>query len=378
MLNEYQQQLFVQLEQLVAANEAFYRQEFVLDNVRYWIYNYRLASYTDFLAPGALEARGIMYEVDDQGRATRLASMPMRKFFNRNENPFTMNVDLSEIEAIEVKSDGSLISTYWHESDTGLHLRLKTKGSLFSEQAIAAMEWLARHPNYQSWLEKLTVCYDYTVNLEWVGPENRIVLGYMEPRLILLNIRNNKTGEYLDLSNTFQHIQDKMAGSVDLKGMTPAEFVEAIPDMTDEIEGFVIKMKTGLWMKVKTNKYVSLHHAKDAINNPRRLFEAVVDEGVDDIRSIFYDDILLMKQIDEMQQKVDHIFNHMVNLVETFYNQNKHLDRKDYAIKGQQEIDSLYFGLVMSKYLGKSTDYKNFLKSKYKAFGIKDDITTEI
>lgn len=369
MMTNYQQILFNNLEALVVANEAFYRQEFIKDESIYWVYNYRLASYTDFLSPGAIESRGVMYEVDDKGNAIRLAAQPMHKFFNRFENPFTMDVDLSETEVadIEVKSDGSLISTYLHHDQ----LFLKTKGSLFSDQAIAAMSWLDQNEN-KDLKNQLTwyTANNYTVNLEWVSPENRIVLGYQKPQLIVLNVRDRLNGKYKPYCPEFDSY---VSPKVDLKGLSSIDFVEQIPDMQDDIEGFVVKMKSGLWMKIKTKKYLSLHKCKDSINNPRRLFEAIVDEGVDDIRSIFYEDTWLMNTIDEMQKKVDHIFNHMVKIVEEFYETNKHLDRKEYAIAGQKEVEPLYFGLVMAKYLDRPTDYKEFMKSKFKYFGIKDE-----
>lgn len=372
MMNEYQLNLFNELETLIVINEAFYKQEFIKDDRIYHVYNYRLASYTDFLAPSALEARGIMFEVDEFGNAIRLASLPMCKFFNRFENPSTMDIDLTDVDNIEVKSDGSLISTYYHNVGDGYVLQLKTKGSLFSDQAVAAMKWLETQPEMYNYLDALTARYA-TVNLEWTSPENRIVLGYQEPRLILLNVRDNSTGEYFDMSHAMSWIKSFMSEPVDLKGLSKQEFIEQIPDMQEDIEGFVVKMKSGLWMKIKTKKYLALHKCKDSINNPRRLFEAIVNEGVDDIRSIFHEDVWLMNQIDEMQKKVDHIFNHMVKVVEDFYEENKHLDRKDYAIKGQTDIESLYFGLAMNKYLGRSIDYKDFMISKFKNFGIKDE-----
>jgi T4 RnlA family RNA ligase len=129
-----QQKLYDNLIALTKANEAFYYQDFELDGKKYRIFNYRLASYTDFQQPGALECRGVMFEVQDEV-AVRLASLPMEKFFNLNENPMTMNLDLTQVVRIEEKADGSLMSTYIHNDQ----LRLKSKGSLFSEQALHAM-----------------------------------------------------------------------------------------------------------------------------------------------------------------------------------------------------------------------------------------------
>jgi T4 RnlA family RNA ligase len=374
-MNVYQQKLYTNLMSLVQTNEAFYFQDFQLDGKTYRIFNYRLASYTNFLAPSAIECRGIMFEVDSASQALRLASLPMEKFWNLNENPMTMDLDLSKVESIEEKADGSLMSTYLHEGE----LRLKSKGSLFSDQAIAAMKWLDRPSNY-NFKNVLTVLADLddTVNLEWCSPEHRIVLGYMEPTLKVLNVRRNETGEYVDVRDMFE--ENYMVSLVDIDGtyITPEEFVESIPAMTD-VEGFVLVMENGQRVKVKCDWYLSLHHNKDSVSNPRRLFECILDGGIDDIRAMFHDDLLSIKLIDEMQQKVDHLYNHMVSVVEEFHTQNKHLDRRTYAIKGQQDPslkqgNLSYFSLVMNKYLDKTFDYKTFLMSKWKELGLRDAI----
>jgi RNA ligase len=375
-MNEYQTQLYVNLVTLTQTNEAFYSQDFVLEGTTYRIFNYRLASYTDFQLPGALECRGIMFEMATDARgavyAKRLASLPMEKFFNLNENPMTMGLDLSNVRSIEEKADGSLMSTYTHNGE----LRLKSKGSLFSDQAIAAMKWLDRLENelFKSHLAAYAG-QGWTVNLEWCSPEHRIVLGYMEPTLKVLNARLNSHGAYLDGEGPFGQW---LVSHVDLDGtlITPAEFIEDIPAMTD-VEGFVLVMENGQRVKVKCEWYLSLHHAKDSVNNPRRLFEAILDEGIDDLRSLFFSDPLAMKIIDEMQLKVDHIYNGMVQRVEAYYSANKDLDRKSYAIKGQQDetlkFGALsFFGLAMNKYVGKTVDYKGFLKSKWRDMGLKD------
>lgn len=350
-------------------DKVFYFQDFNLDGMTYRIFNYRLSSYTEFMRPSALEIRGSMFEVNAQGEFIRIASRPMQKFFNLNENPSTMNLDLSFVDTVELKADGSLMSTYLHAGK----LRLKSRGSLFSEQAIDAMTWLALNPTLEQTL------YDFaldgiTVNLEWCAPQNRIVIGYTKPHLTVLNARHNSTGEYisrLTLEDEFGH---HLISRVDLQGLDLPTFVKSIPTMQDDIEGFVARIGD-LWFKIKTEKYMSLHHAKDSINNPRRLFEAVIDEGVDDLRSMFAHDELAMIQINEMQFKASKLFNSMVAEVEQFYLENCKLDRKDFAIKGQNKdnLTPMYFGLAMQKYVGKPIDYKTFIKGKYKELGFKDE-----
>lgn len=366
-MNTLQLQLFHDLRSLIKTNEAFYSQKFENNGHIYEIFNYRLASYSDFLLPGALECRGVMFEVNAEGNPVELKVLPMEKFFNLYENPFTMDVDLTQVDEILLKADGSLMSTYVEDGE----LKLKSKGSIFSEQCIAAMNWLETKPEFKQSLHNLTL-QGYTVNLEWCSPIHRIVIGYSYDHLKVLNARNRFDFQYANRQLLLDYFGEENVIEL-VSPDNPVEFVNSIPDMQDNIEGYVIRLKNGQRIKIKTKKYLSLHYVKDSVNNPRRLFEAIVDETVDDLRSMFYDDPITIAKIDDMQQKVDHIYNSYVKLVEDFYQANKNLDRKNYAIKGQQEIRPEWlFSRAMNMYLGKDPDWKSFLKSKYKELGFND------
>jgi RNA ligase len=381
MLNNYHENLFNDLMTLVEKNEAFFYKDFERDGVVYRIFNYRLASYTDFLEPGALECRGIMFEVEPAyidsicsrpASPVRLASLPMEKFFNLNENPMTMDLDLSTVVGVELKADGSLISTYLHNGE----LRLKTKGSIESDQCVAAMKWLEDHEDFN---HALTVAEElgYTINMEWCAPDNRIVLGYEEPHLVVLNARRHYDGGYFDLfklscdgNPTFDALRENHIERVTVSN--PVKFVAEIPQM-EGIEGYVVELESGLRIKIKTEWYLVQHRAKDSINSPRRLFEACIEEATDDLRSLFFDDPIVIKMIEEMEKFAEGVYNHTVDQVERFYERNKGLERKDYAILGQQELDKKIFGLAMSKYLGKEVDYKAFMRKNWKQFGVAED-----
>ena len=66
--------------------------------------------------------------------------------------------------------------------------------------------------------------------------------------------------------------------------------------------------------------------------------EAVLEEATDDLRTLFHDDPLVIKMIEEMELFVEHKYNSLVSTVEAFYTENKDLERKEYAIKGQAEL----------------------------------------
>lgn len=376
-------ELFNDLMRLCEGDDpAFFFSDQVLDDyfapAKFRIFNYHLASYTDFQKPNALNCRGTMFQMLEDGKPI-LASLPFAKFFNYMENPFTMNVDFSDIDYVLDKMDGSLISTYIHfdEKTHTKTLLLKSKGSLKSEQAIDAYEWLSSNQKCAN-LYNLLVYYAFsghTVNLEWTAPHNHIVLGYQEPRLTVLGVRDHFTGKeihYDEILDTMREYccEEYLCDRVNFDDGN--EFVDSIPNM-DNIEGYVITLKTGQKVKVKTDWYVSLHRSKDSVGSPKRLFECVVNEAHDDLRGMFPEDEYLMGRIDEMETKVRSIYKDIAKYGEDFYNENKHLERKDFAILGQKELPPKYFHIAMALYTGKNVDYKEWMLKHYKDFGIKDD-----
>lgn len=98
-MNKYQLQMYNDLMNLVSNSDVFYFQDFEVDGHTYRIFNYRLASYTDFMQPSALECRGHMFEIVGGDKCSsqydspiRLATLPMQKFFNLNEVSPDINV----------------------------------------------------------------------------------------------------------------------------------------------------------------------------------------------------------------------------------------------------------------------------------------------
>jgi T4 RnlA family RNA ligase len=382
MMSRFQKNLYQDLMNLVEEDGCFYHKDFELDGCIYRVFNYRLfSSYTDFLKPSALDCRGAMFEITEDGKPLRLASLPIPKFFNLNENPMTMDLDFSEIEQIHVKADGSLMSTYLHWDGGQVQLRLKSKGSIFSDHCNAAMDFLNHESNWDFfWQLRQLALIGYTVSMEWCSPEPeyRIVVGYEKPDLKVLAIRNNDTGEEVGTDHPdidgFLEIEDHMVPGI----TTPDDtlFVSRVPEMED-VEGFVLRFPSWKRVKIKTNWYLVRHHTKDSVNNPRRLFEAVVEEATDDMRSLFHGDPIAIQLIEEMEEKVAGIYRHYVDLVERFHGANSALERKEYALLGQRELPRMAFSLAMNKYIGRETNYREWMKKHWRDFGIKDE-TEEI
>jgi len=350
-----------------AASEAFFYVDQTRDGVTYRIFSYRLASYTDFCMPDALNCRGTMFQMEGDA-PVRLASLPFEKFFNHGENPFTLDVDFTQTKVITVKQDGSLISSYMHNDS----LALKSKASLASEQAIAAEAFLARPENEKFLIEVLALTkLGFTVIMEWCSPNNRIVLPYARDGLFVLGIRLNADGTYVHFkSDAPLTVKNNWTPMVTHHYETDAEFVSNVPKLT-EIEGYVITLENDQKIKIKTEWYLVRHRLKDSISHPRHLFEAIITESVDDVKTLFAEDVQTLDTIARMEQMVIPKYNHMISTVEGFYAENKELSRKDYALKAQA-LDDGYMGLYMNMYLGRTNDYKAFAVKYYETFGVKD------
>ncbi len=344
------------------------------DGATYHVFSYRLGSYQDFLRPDALECRGHMFRIDNDGPV--LVSAPFPKFFNRNENPMTMDLDfsISNVDYIANKEDGSLITTYL---DANGDLQLKSKTSLTSTMAQESMELLPTIKAPFAQRPLLDYCHalensGHTVIMEYVSPKNRIVLPYAKCNLVVLGVRNRDTLEmwnYDDFRSTGldEYAAPNVLNFVLMKYDCTSDFVNQI-HARKGIEGYVIRLKDGTMVKCKTDEYVSLHHAKDSVTSPRRLMNVILEEASDDLKQMFVDDEQALREIENMECFVSDTVNHLVKPVDNFFRANKELGRKDYAIKGQQELRKDQFSLAMALYSGKPIDYKSFIAKNYKAY----------
>ena len=419
--NPLQRSMYTALVNLCNADKSFYFSDRVLGDDTFRIFDYRMANYTQWLHPYALECRGTTFLINYAEEPLALVSWPFNKFFNLNEcptdtgvlqerlielgllneNPEEMRalhdnfvlsfgieelrddnfphlspIDWNETQYIMDKRDGSLISSMFIRSTGGIHL--KSKGALTSDQANAA-NILIRTDKYApllKFVEHMALVEDVTVIMEYTAPDNRIVLPYAEAELFILGLRNNHTGDYERMeywTNKHQYAEPFFVKNLLNAGTITnvSEFVESINDMTG-IEGFVIMTDTGI-VKIKTEWYCILHHIKDSINSPRRLFEACVFETVDDVRSQFHDDEVALAKIAAMEDMVQDAYFKMSETVNAFFETNKDLTQKDYAIKGQKELPKMYFSLAMPMFHGKEVDYRAYMAKHYKEFGVQDD-----
>ena len=224
----------------------------------------------------------------------------------------------------------------------------------------------------------------YTINMEYTSPSNRIVIAYARPQLTILSIRSHLNGETLFASRLSSFLGEHKYHTL-LQYMVQfraapnhfpqKEFVESIRQEI-EGEGYVVEIippdRSPYLIKIKTNKYLLLHQSKDSLNNPRSVFESVINEQSDDLRSLLHNDTSALKIISNMEERVRPIFNRMIQCIEQFYNQNKHLPRKEFALLVTNTPSiKIYMPLLMRLHSGQDPNYKQFALNHAKdLFGI--------
>ena len=341
----------------------FYMKDFPLGGKLYRVFSYHAAIPRDFAEPTTLEARGIMFEVRDDGRPIRIASRPMQKFFNKGEHPaFDIpSLEPADVVAIYEKADGSLISSFMHDGE----VRVKSKTSLFSDHAKAAQEFLYGDDWLLAAVEQLER-EGYTVNMEWVSPDPkfRIVVHYSNPGLIVLNARHRESGLYLP-----RDILETIFGNLSQGGYLTKKYdhycLTSYID-TSMMEGYVVVGANGEWIKLKTPWYLERHRAKDFINRPTAFIEMVIKDELDDVMALL-DQEDVRRQAEEWAFIVTRLMNETINRVTEFYRENRELSRKDYAIKAQSALTKNEFTLAMMYFAKQEEpDWKAFFLKQVK------------
>ncbi|UJR16606.1 hypothetical protein I4U23_003506 [Adineta vaga] len=377
------QTLYDDLMKLCSMDDTFYYKDVRLQSTSYRIFNYRLCNYAVFQSrPAALNCRGTMFNIANP-KNIQLVSLPLEKFFNYNEGFGRQQFHQRGRFGDKMeKMDGTLISTFIHrKSSHDVTVRLKSKQSLVSKQATEAAELLTN--DFQSEIERL-VLQNYTINMEYTSPSNHVVVSYSEPKLSILSIRSHTTGEsyfgtrlqafFLEnnFPTMFKYIVPFRSVPSDISHQELLQSIEQEPSG----EGYVIEIIhpncSSYLVKIKTQKYLGLHRDGANANSDRSLFEAVIQEESDDLRGLFQNDPEMLRRIDEMEQHVRPIYNHMIESIERFYRKNKHLSKGDFTkLISKTDNMEIYSTLLRRLFTGEDNDYKGFaMKHAKDLFGI--------
>jgi T4 RnlA family RNA ligase len=259
-------------------DDTFYESKFVIDGFNISIFNYRIAQYSDFKNNSAFNARGLTYVFNSDGSLYKRYLL-LHKFFNLNqveETQYSLIKDY-KIKSISNKEDGSVASFIRLPNGRVI---AKSKMSFESDQAVGMMRLYNSNKELRDFVN-WSLDNDIIAIFEYVSPQNRIVLKYSNEELILLRLRDNKTGEYLDLSNYSDKIGSIKVAPSDVS--TLDQLIELSKSVEDK-EGWIVQFKNGLFIKIKTSWYCSLHGLlTNDLWREHILVNYILDDKIDDI-----------------------------------------------------------------------------------------------
>lgn len=231
------------------------------------------------------ECRGIIFDAEGN-----LISRPFHKFFNIGEREETQlhNIDLSQPHVIMEKMDGSMIRPirFFDENDVEV-IRLGTKMGV-TDTALAADEYLqtlSQGDRYaRAYFMIQMVRQGMTPLFEFVSPDNRIVIEYAEADLVLLAIRENRSGRYLEIDEMRKLARDSGFTIVPTYGSVEGSLDEYIARQRgrEGREGDIIRVGPNFY-KVKNDWYVRIHKVKDKIRSDRHILALLLENELDDL-----------------------------------------------------------------------------------------------
>lgn len=223
--------------------------------------------------------------------------------------------------------------------------------------------------------------------MEYTSPSNHVFASYPEPQLTVLSIRSHVDGQTLFGTRLKRFLLENHFLTI-LKHIVPFESVpsdvthrQLLQDIFQQQhgEGYVIEIiqpdQPSYLVKVKTQKYLRIHRDGQDANSPRSLFEAIINEKIDDLTGLFQDDIETLKRINEMEENIRPKYNRMIESIEQFYRANKHMSKRDFVRSiTMNDNMKMYLPLLMTLYAGEENDYKGFaIKYAKDLFGMAGD-----
>lgn len=294
-MNHYEFPLIFHLDEVRKAIAD--RPEFVVAEREYGtIVNYILHMPTTFYDEDPVkqallrECRGIIFHPT----TGRVIARRLHKFFNVGEKEETLpkNIDVSGAHRIYTKLDGSMITPIPVDGK----IRWGTKMGL-TDVAAQAEAFVDENPKYEGYA-RLCAGLDVTPIFEWTSRKQRIILDYATDDLKLIAIRHNITGQYAPHDVLLECEKDwniPLCDSFSSYDLDLLGFLKAAASL-ENIEGYVIRFDDGHMLKVKSDWYCRIHSAKERLLFEKDVIRMIIDEELDDIKSV-----LLLEDLKRLQ-----------------------------------------------------------------------------
>jgi T4 RnlA family RNA ligase len=350
-------------------DSPFYEIKTFLDGYQVSMFNYRLATYSDFIDKGKKELRGLTFVFNLDGSLYQRYLL-LEKFFNLNQTPESMYSVVKDykVKFVNNKEDGSIASFIRLPNGKAYG---KSKMAFISDQAIAINRIYHNNPNIRIFVDW---CLDNNIVavFEYVSPMNRIVLKYKKEELILLRLRDNNTGKHIDIKEYLSKLNGLKIAPSKEDSLDLDELIELTAEQT-ECEGWVVHTEDvfggDFFFKLKTPWYVERHRLlTEYVTRENQIVHLILDEKIDD----------LLGQIPEDEKDTHERINRIITIVRTQFNKkvadiehdyqifvDMDFNKKDYALKYGKTLN-FHFVMLVAKGSSIEEVVKKYIKDQTK------------
>lgn len=376
------------LEMCQRLDSPFYESKFVIEGYPISVFNYRLAQYSDFTTPlperpevNAYEMRGLTFVFNKDGSLYKRFLL-LEKFFNLNQVPESMYsvVKNYKVKFINNKEDGSIAS--YIQLPNGRVIG-KSKMGFDNEQSNGINRIYKSRQDVKVFVD-WCLKNEITPIFEYVSPANRIVLRYLEEDLILLRMRNNKTGKHLEIKNYLDQIATIRIAPFEDDYKDLDHLIEVTAKQVDK-EGVIVQTEDEYgkdkFFKIKTPWYIERHGLlTNDLYREHIIIGYILDDKIDDILGqVPEDEKEAHERINKIIKVIKRTLNEKSQEIQKSYEQfiKSKMTKKDYALRNS--ITNPNFAFVMNMIKGEELkklskedikeyygDFENYQKSLQK------------
>lgn len=300
--------------------------------------------------PFNVTCRGLIVDL-----ATReVLAYPFDKFFNLGERPETEYDKLLQLGNFDVseKLDGSMITLFYDRASR--KVLATTKGSFDSEHGAFATPLVP--PAFQN--EDLL--REYTLIFELIDSRFRIVVDYKKrgytEGLYLIGVRHRPSNRLLSFAEVRQFAS--MYGVKTFKTY-PVDSLSKLLHITQSLpvfeEGFVLRFKNDLMVKVKGPAYLQAHKFISNMS-PKSILESLQDGTSDELERIAPEEY--REEVQQYIEKFTTVKQQIEQDVSLYFTKAPKDTRKDFALWVQQNVPSDLKGFMFMLFDNKPLDRK--------------------
>lgn len=296
------------------------------------------------------ECRGLILDSADNWN---IVAFPFTKFFNYGEG-HAAQIEWSSAR-VQEKLDGSLCVLSWHHG----RWNVSTSGSPDASGNVNDQGFTFKDLFWKTFNEMglkvpsegaFGLTHEYTFMFELMTPYNRVVVRHEKPRLVLIGVRKNKTGQESYVS--------KWCGCYPVVQEFPLQSFDQILATFDTMdplkqEGYVVVDAQFNRVKVKSPAYVAFHHLKDSLTATKKNVVEIIRRGESTEFTTHFPEY--KADFDDAQAR----FEQLVADLEAFYAPIKDIEvQKDFALEA---VKSRVSGCLFSLRKGQVGSVRQYL-----------------